>query len=191
MPIIATLDPVTRAKVLERLSPKALRAATKRAIERALVTTRKEGAKHVTQRLALRAGTVKKEAIQTTKPTTWNLEGVLRVRGAMIPLHDFTRPVETRHGVAVTVTRGKRQTFARAFIAKSTRGTGEEVFWRAKEGGSLVGRHPIRMLLGPSIVQILSARARIASLQNTASRRFTEEFRREALRRTGLLAQGG
>ena len=59
--------------------------------------------------------------------------------------------------------------------------------WRAREAGKLVPRSPIRLLLGPSIVQIVSARARVTAMRRTATRRFNEEFQRDALRRAGLL----
>lgn len=141
------------------------RQATARALNDAAITVRKDAVKAIRTEYVIKSGDLKADAMRIEKARQGsNPEAKLTIRGKRLPLSRFGNPKEFRQGVKVTVRKGRRQLFKRAFLA-TVNGPGEEVYWRVKNGsGGLVPRGPLQILLGPSIVQIAGAPKRRAKM---------------------------
>lgn len=159
-------------------------AAVSRSLNRAASGVRTQASREVRQSYAIRARDIASDVIAVEKSTTSSLAAQVRIRGKAIALAAFGAPRQTRRGVTVTVKKGAgRQLYPRAFLAQG-RG-GQQVFWRTRAGGKLVPRGPIKMLFGPSVAQIVSAKPFTARLLKSAYERIATELAQQVRYRIG------
>lgn len=151
--------------------------AAARAINKTLTNVRTEASKQIRKERALSASTVK-DALTIRRATKLLLFGEVIASGRPIPLKEY-QARETRAGVTVKVTPGKRKLVKHAgnkgFIVHKI---GDHVFARTGKE-----RLPIKKLYGPSIPatfikqRVLDVLDRVAG--ESWQKRFAEELRYE------------
>ena len=157
--------------------PKKARGAIARGLNKTAQNVSTSANRAIRQRRALPAKTVR-EAIKIRRATTQRLESALVVTGRPIALRDY-QARQTKNGVTVAVTPGKRKTVThsgnKAFIVKKI---GGHVF--ARESRSKL---PIKKLFGPSLpstfVQEEVKKAWTATAVEAMPKRIAEEIRFE------------
>jgi hypothetical protein len=169
MQLVASISDEAVRELLRSLSGRDVNAAANRAINRAATTLKSDASREVRQSYALKARYVGGRTIDVQRSSPSTLTALIRVKGGQIPISQF-----------VTVRKGKgRDFYPRAFFA-ILRGGQREVYWRAKgSAGKLVPRGPLRILLGPSVAQIASAKPFTAKLLRTARERIVTTLRQE------------
>jgi hypothetical protein len=180
MQLVASISDEAVRELLRSLSGRDVNAAANRAINRAATTLKSDASREVRQSYALKARYVGGRTIDVQRSSPSTLTALIRVKGGQIPISQFGSPRQTKKGVTVTVRKGKgRDFYPRAFFA-ILRGGQREVYWRAKgSAGKLVPRGPLRILLGPSVAQIASAKPFTAKLLRTARERIVTTLRQE------------
>lgn len=179
MNFTAKVDDAALQAALKSLTGRDLPAAINFAINRAATTLKAEAAREVAKSYALKISTLKANTIDVEKSRVSTLTANVRIKGTLIPLGEFGNPRQLKKGVKVTVKRGAGRTmYKHAFLA-NVRGGKQQVYWRAIESGKRVGRGPLKILLGPSVAQIISAPAFVAKLMRIASERITDTLRQQ------------
>lgn len=168
---------------LKQLSGRDMSAAVNRAVQRAGTTLKTETSKEVRKTYALKAKNLGGRILHIEKAPK-ELAVQLRISGQQIPLGDFGNPKQGPKGTRVTVKRGSRTLYPRAFIATLKGGAKPNVYWRVRDGNKLVPRGPLQLLMGPAVAQVVSNPGFIAKLQGVASRRLTEVLKQEIKFRT-------
>lgn len=175
-----------------------IHSAARRAINRTLVTVRKESVGIVKKGLRIKSS-VLKSYISIQKPNQkkfYNMQGSLTYQSRGLALIDFVRgqkkatpmkgvKVKKRRKVKVEITPGKKITLNKAFISK-TASKGLQVM--KGTGKSQV----LKMQTAPSLGALLMSRKKNVGveIQTLARQRFNIEFRRDLMARiNGLISK--
>ena len=179
MNVSAKVDDAALQAALKSLTGRDLPAAINFALTRAATTLKKDASTAVNKNYVVKVGTLKADYITSEKSRSPMIGSSVRISGALIPLVDFGNPKQMKQGVKVTVKRGGgRSMYRHAFLA-NVRGPKRQIYWRAKEGGKMVPRGPLRVLFGPTIAQIVSAPPFVAKLLTTANERIVDTLRQQ------------
>lgn len=149
-------------------------AATRRAINRTLVTARLQTSKQLRADTPIPA-TILRDRLVITRATGKSLEGRLTATGRGIPLIHF-KARQTARGVSYQV-RGQGRTLASGFIQQT--GQGRQVLRRARDPatGRLVGRLPAHIRYGPGVPTLFADV--LPAIQIEAAQILTKNFRAE------------
>ena len=180
---------------LDELKTKAVIDATRFSINRALVTVRDRSVKKVRERLAVKAGVLKKKHLVIVKAKGGNLftmEGLIKYNTTPIPLLEFvtgSKQPRSQKGVAISrrkplkarIRPGKTIKLRHAFIATVK---SKQVFKRAGAGTRKVKKQGIT-----SVGFVFNKPGVRGELIKLAGKRFKETFERDFKRRVFKAAQ--
>jgi hypothetical protein len=162
------------AKMFEGLTPSEVGKASRRAINRTLLTLRKESIKRIPEKIKIKAKTLRERYITLNKAQGGtNYEGSIEFSGAPIPLLEFVKgskepikqegiKIARRRKLKVEITPGKKFTLRKAFIQRVQ---SKQVFKRAqgqgnfkKQGAPSVGTVVVQKGIGKELVDIGASR---------------------------------
>jgi len=169
---------------------KALRAQLKRferefpaavagAVNRAATAAQTEAQRALRQDMNVKAATIKAR-MKLDRAKRGYPVATITVKGDKLRMTEFIGTRQTRTGASVKLVRNKPRTkFASGFIAKIRT---HSVFQRISQAGKLVGRGPLKALLGPSVAVRVSQpsimRRVVARARNVLEQRIAHEIRR-------------
>lgn len=130
---------------------------TSRAINKVAVSARTQIVRRVAKDINVKQSELRDHRVKLRQASYNSLIAWIFVSGKRLPLGMFS-PRETKLGVRYRIRRGQRADVPGAFVA-TAKGQGRvQVFAREYvdgTSGKRVGRHPLRMLRGPAIGQVV------------------------------------
>ena len=161
---------IKRAERIMSLSPKAVRAAGRRTINKVAGPAKTEASRSIRDYRNLRAKDVKDE-LRLSKARRDELTAVIAAKREQIPLHKFKGTRQTKKGVSVAQVPGNRSIWESAFMPW---GKDKAVFKRTSES-----RYPIQFQVGPGVGSALDKAEVRRSMNRAVDSRWNRLFRHE------------
>ncbi|PIR39056.1 MAG: hypothetical protein COV35_05095 [Alphaproteobacteria bacterium CG11_big_fil_rev_8_21_14_0_20_39_49] len=165
---------------LSALETKVAPQATVRTLNRVAESAKVASARHIAPQMNSRQAAVKRRIV-TQKATFKRLWATLVARDRALQLIEFVvgskKPTQQpggKRGLVKVKKYGKVSTLSNAFIAPRKSGSSKTTVYMRKTGK----RHPLKLLYGPSIMQLFKQRENDAIMQTTVRERFPIEFAR-------------